>query len=317
MHAENSLFCEPPPLRHLRALLTAFGVIWMINAAFQVSGWLLGSDAGVHFVHALAKSASVVPAWVQPLLVAGVQGTQAIGPGVVVAVMVLVDVLLGLALLTQRHLVPAAVLGMGYSLLSWVFLDGLGFPYGNGQTDPGVFVAYAIAFVFVLAVAPMFALRQPVRTPDLRWWKVGRIAFGLLWLFDAVLKWLPGFLLHFTSQITSVIAGQPHWVAVWLGLVAAIIHTVGPVPVAVLTALAETVIALGLLGGKGLRPVLAFGVLYSIAVWCTAEAFGGPYTLAGSGVRGNVVGNVVIYLIPFLFLWQGSRTLARSQETGA
>jgi hypothetical protein len=43
--------------------------------------------------------------------------------------------------------------------------------------------------------------------------------------------------------------------------------------------------------------------VYSLAVWSTAERFGGPYTNAGTVVRGDVVGNVIIYVGIFLYLW--------------
>ena len=151
--------------------------------------------------------------------------------------------------------------------------------------------------------------------PNLRLWTAASIAFGLLWLFDAVLKWLPAFLLHFTSQITSVIPGQPHWVAAWLTFVAEIVHAIGPIPVAIFVALAETAIAVGLLSGRWPRTVNGFGIAYSLLVWVTAEAFGGPYSTAGTGVRGNVLGNVLIYLIPFLFLWIGNRRGGAALET--
>lgn len=126
-----------------------------------------------------------------------------------------------------------------------------------------------------------------------------------MWLFDAALKWLPAFLLHFSSQITSVIPGQPHWVALWLGFVAEIVHAIGPIPVAVLVGLSETAIAAALLSGRWLPIAVPFALAYSLSVWCTAEAFGGPYSRAGTGVRGNVLGNVLIYLIPLVFLWVG------------
>ncbi len=165
-------------------------------------------------------------------------------------------------------------------------------------------MAYAIAFLFVWSVAPLLEGRGPDEPKSAnRLWDIARLTFAVLWLFDAFLKWLPAFLLHFTSQITGVIPGQPHWIAVWLGFVAALVHAVGPIPVAILVALSETAIAVALLSGKWLRLAIPFGMAYSLSVWTTAEAFGGPYSSAGTGVRGNVLGNVLIYLIPFLFLW--------------
>ena len=290
----------------LRLLAGAFGVVWLVNALFQAMAWLSVAAAKANFLHALAKPASKVPGWTRPLLLAGLDVAKTVGPQLVAGCMVVIAVLLGLALLTRKKVALAARVGIAYSALCWVFLNGFGFPYSGGQTDPGVFVAYAIAFLFVLSVAPTLEGRG-ADAPEVggRLWNAARISFGVLWLFDAALKWLPAFLFHFSSQITSVIPGQPYWVAAWLGFVAEMIHAVGPVPIAIVVGLSEIVIAVALLSGRWLRLAIPFGMAYSLAVWATAEAFGGPYSSAGTGVRGSVLGNVLIYLIPFVFLWVG------------
>lgn len=287
-------------------LLTAlFGVVWLLNAAFQARAWLLAPDgtAGANLLNAFADAEAKAPAWLKPALIGALLRIQTIGSTTVAAVMVAIAAALGLSLLTRRALTAFAVLGVLYSLLCWVLLDALGFPYTHGQTDPGVFIPYAIAFLFVLSIGPAYgpAARHKVQV-DKPLWETSRLLFGLLWAFDAALKWLPAFLLHFTSQITSLIPGQPQWVADWLHFVALVVATVGPVLVAVIVALVETVIALGLLSGRGLPLILPLGIVYTLGVWATAEAFGGPYSAAGTGVRGNVIGNVIIYLIPFFFL---------------
>jgi hypothetical protein len=297
-------------------LTRLFGVIWLLNAAFQARAWLFAPDgaAGANLLNAFAKAEAKAPGWLKPVLVGVLHGVQAVGPTAVAAVMVAIAAAFGLSLLTRRALAVFAVFGVFYSLVCWVLLDALGFPYAYGQTDPGVFIPYAVAFLFVLSVRPAHgvAARRNVQVVN-PLWETSRLLFGLLWAFDAGLKWLPAFLFHFSSQITSIIAGQPHWIADWLHFVALVIGTVGPLLVAVIIALIETVIALGILSGRGLPLILPLGIVYSLAVWATAEAFGGPYTAAGTGVRGNVIGNVVIYLIPFLFL--SAELYARSVRT--
>lgn len=301
-----------------RALTAALGVIWLLNAAFQAEAWLVAPSAESNLLQAFAKPAAQAPAWLKPPLLDVLHGVQAIGPGIVAAVMVAIAVLLGLALMTRVALKFACGLGIFYNLVCWLVLGGLGFPYAHGQTDPGVFPAYVLTFVFVLAARPYLQDAAGDRRGGGRTlWARARIAFGLLWLFDAALKWLPAFLFHFTAQITSAIPGQPHWIALWLGFVAMAIGVIGPVVVAVLVAVAETAIAVGLLSGRWLRIVLPFGILYSLAVWSTAEAFGGPYTLAGTGVRGNVIGNVIVYVIAFLFLWAWQRARSRASAGSA
>ncbi len=292
----------------LRALTGLFGVVWLANAAFQTEAWLAVSSARANFLHALTKAAVHLPAGIRPLLLVIDRGIEAIGPEVVAACMVVIAILLGLALLTRTQVALAAKIGIGYSLVCWVVLNGFGFPYSGGQTDPGVFIAYAIAFLFVLAATPVLRSQNGAAAPHEKLWRLARICFGVLWLFDAALKWLPAFLLHFESQITSVIPGQPHWVAVWLGFIADVIALIGPVVFATLVGLSETVIAAGLLANRWLRVIVPFAFVYSLSVWTTAEAFGGPYSSAGTGVRGNVLGNVLIYLIPLLFLWVGEKS---------
>ena len=303
-------------IKSFELLTGLFGVVWVLNAAFQARAWLFAPDgaAGANLLNAFAKAEAKAPAWLQPLLIGVLHGIQTVGPRTVAVTMVVIAAALGLSLLTRRALAVFAAFGVFYSLVCWVLLDALGFPYAHGQTDPGVFIPYAIAFLFVLGVRPVddAAAHGNVRviTPL---WETARLLFGLLWAFDAALKWMPAFLFHFSSQITSVIVGQPHWIAEWLHFVALVIGTVGPVVVAVIIALVETIIALGLLSGRGLPLILPLGILYSLAVWATAETFGGPYTAAGTGVRGNVIGNVIIYLVPFLFL--SAELYARSAWT--
>ena len=42
-----------------------------------------------------------------------------------------------------------------------------------------------------------------------------RIAFGVIWLIDATLKWLPGFKDSYMSTIMGIRDGQPQWLRWW------------------------------------------------------------------------------------------------------
>ena len=313
-----------------RRVVGLFGLIWLVNAAIQFLSWVRppghglpftaaraaqlpltgaaavrspGAVAAARVIHAFAKPIPTAPSWLQPTLHAILSAVQRAGPRAVAAGMVVVALLLGLSLLTRIGLAAACWLGLAYSAFCWTTLNALGYPYAGGQTDPGVFVAYAIGFVFVLGVSPLLSGRQNAEaaTPN-RFWTAGRVLFGLLWAFDAVLKWQPAFLLHFMAQITPAADGQPAWIAAYIGLVAAVVRWIGPVVVAVAVALIETVLAISLLTRWGERLFVPLGLLYSLGVWATAEGLGGPYTAAGTGVRGNVLGNVLIYAVIYLFL---------------
>ena len=42
-----------------------------------------------------------------------------------------------------------------------------------------------------------------------------RISFGIIWLIDAVLKWLAGFRATYMSTIMGIAKGQPGWLHPW------------------------------------------------------------------------------------------------------
>ena len=318
------------PGRRFRQVVGLFGLIWLVNAGVQFLSWVWPPDHGLPFtaaraaqlpasaaasapparavaaarvIHAFAKPIRTAPSWLQPYLHEIVSAVQRIGPRPVALGMVAVALLLGLSLITRIRLAAACWLGLAYSVFCWTTLNALGYPYGGGQTDPGVFVAYGIGFVFVLGVIPILSgQRNEAAAAPNGFWTAGRFLFGLLWAFDAALKWQPYFLTHFMAQITSAADGQPAWIAAYIGLVATVVQWIGPVVVAVAVALVETVLAISLLTGWQERLFVPLGLLYSLAVWSTAEGLGGPYTAAGTGVRGNVLGNVLIYAVIYLFL---------------
>jgi len=288
----------------LRHLVTLFGLIWLINAGFQASAWLWQPDhaGGAALLHIFTKATKAAPGWLRPLLLAITSLVRGIGPHWIALGMVAIALLLGLALVSRVAIVAACRLGIAYCLVCWVALCALGYPYAGGQTDPGVFPAYVIAFVMVLSVLPAISGPSPAATPRAGLWTVGRLLFGLLWAFDAALKWVPYFLTHFLDQLTPAAQGQPAWIAAYIGLIIVVVKAVGPVLVAVVVALVETAIAISVLTGRWLMLSVPLGFLYSLAVWTSAEGFGGPYSRAGTGVRGNVLGNVLIYAVIFLFM---------------
>jgi uncharacterized membrane protein YphA (DoxX/SURF4 family) len=280
------------------------GIIWLINGAFQAYAWLLpGDQSAANLLHAFTGPVASAPAWLAPYLTAVVHGIQSVGPHVVAGVMVLLDTVIGLALVSGAAVVPFSILGILYSLFCWTTLDSFGYPYAHGQTDPGVFINYALVFVFVLSARGVERRPSGLTGQAGTGLVIARILFGLLWAFDAALKWQPYFLTHFTDQLTGALPGQPAWIAAYIGFVIGVVNLIGPMVVASIVAVVETLLALSLLSGWGLRLFAPLGILYSLAVWTTAEGWGGPYTSAGTGVRGNVVGNVIIYVVMFLYLW--------------
>lgn len=126
-----------------------------------------------------------------------------------------------------------------------------------------------------------------------------RIVFGFVWLIDAYFKWTPAFINNFTSYLTAGAQGQPALVQAWINLWVQGV-SIDPYFFAIVVALAETAIAIGLIFGLFTKIALSGGIAMSLVIWSTAEGLGGPY-VAGS----TDIGAAIIYFIVFIALWLG------------
>lgn len=126
-----------------------------------------------------------------------------------------------------------------------------------------------------------------------------RIVFGIVWAIDAYFKWQPAFMDNFTSYLLEGAQGQGTLVQGWINLW---VHTVGVNPhlFAIIVALGETAIAIGLLSGLLTKIAMSGGIALAFVIWSTAEGFGGPY-MAGS----TDIGAAIIYVLLFFALWFG------------
>jgi hypothetical protein len=75
-----------------------------------------------------------------------------------------------------------------------------------------------------------------------------RAGFGVIWLIDATLKWLPGFRSNYMDTIIGQADGQPGWVKPWLDFRTNIEHPY-TTAFAYVVAVLETVIAVALIVG--------------------------------------------------------------------
>jgi hypothetical protein len=75
-----------------------------------------------------------------------------------------------------------------------------------------------------------------------------RASFGIIWLIDAVRKWLPGFRATYMSVIMGEAQGQPAWLKWWFDFWVNFQHS-RAMFVAHLVAVVETLIALTLIVG--------------------------------------------------------------------
>ena len=120
-----------------------------------------------------------------------------------------------------------------------------------------------------------------------------RITFGVIWLVDAVLKWLPGFRASYMDTIMGEAQGQPGWLKPWFDFWIRFQHP-NAMAMAWLVAVIETLIAVALIAGFARKITYISAIVFSLLIWATAEGFGGPYTSGASDI-----GTAIIYAVVF------------------
>jgi nitrite reductase (NO-forming) len=123
-----------------------------------------------------------------------------------------------------------------------------------------------------------------------------RVGFGVIWLIDAILKWLPGFRSDYMSVIMGEADGQPGWTKPWFDFWTNLQHPAATF-FAYLVAVAETLIALALIFGFARKLTYIAATVLSLLIWGTAEGFGGPYSTGASDI-----GTAIIYALVFAAL---------------
>jgi uncharacterized membrane protein YphA (DoxX/SURF4 family) len=280
-----------------------FGFIWVMNTWFQAQAAGLGQ-----FMPGFQQALQGEPGWEQGYVQWVVHAINTVGHYPAAVAMVVIDGLLALSLLTGIWLRFFAWVGIVYSLFLWSSIQAFGGPYGPGATDPGPGIVYALGFAFILLTQAWDALSLESGAPpyttagDVRGLVVGRVLFGLVWLFDAFWKWQPYFLTHVLSIVAAGQQGEPAWMVAYIQFFLNIIQGIGPFLFAVLTAMLETLIALSMLTGIWIRLFAPIGALFALGIWTTAESWGGPYSWHSTGMPGDVVGNAILYVLLFLFL---------------
>jgi len=120
-----------------------------------------------------------------------------------------------------------------------------------------------------------------------------RITFGMIWLIDAVLKWLPGFRSGYMGMISGAGQGQPGWLRPWFSFWTNL-QSPHPGFYAYLVAVLETLVALAILLGVARKVSYIAAAAFSVVIWAAAEGFGGPYTSGASDI-----GTAIIYALVF------------------
>jgi uncharacterized membrane protein YphA (DoxX/SURF4 family) len=120
-----------------------------------------------------------------------------------------------------------------------------------------------------------------------------RVAFGVIWLTDAIFKWLPGFKDSYMSTIMGIVKGQPGWLRPWFDFWIRLQHPAATLFWA-LVATVESLIALAVILGFARKLTYMASIVFSLLIWSTAEGFGGPYTSGSTDI-----GTAIIYAVVF------------------
>jgi nitrite reductase (NO-forming) len=124
-----------------------------------------------------------------------------------------------------------------------------------------------------------------------------RLAFGLVWLIDAYLKWQPAFINGYAANVAAGAEGQPAWLRPWFRFWRHVVNS-DPHLLAYATAVVETLIAVGLIVGFARRAAYIGGMLWSVAIWTIPEGFGGSFVAGATDL-----GTAIMYALVFAVLY--------------
>jgi nitrite reductase (NO-forming) len=133
-----------------------------------------------------------------------------------------------------------------------------------------------------------------------------RIGFGMIWLIDAVFKWLPDFHKGLLGMVKMSGQGQPSWLHWWFHSWFTVVQAntnLWAYGVAVL----ETVIALALIFGFARKSTYIFTIFSALVIWGIAEGFGGPYSGSSTDIGAAVMYAVVAFGLLVLSQYPSSR----------
>ncbi|MBV9688818.1 MAG: hypothetical protein JO202_03800 [Ktedonobacteraceae bacterium] len=135
---------------------------------------------------------------------------------------------------------------------------------------------------------------SPVNTVRAKSIAALRVAFGLVWVVAAWLKWQPEFQNKFLDQVTAAQNGQPPLIHAWIGFWAGIV-SVNPLLFARIEASTEAALAVLLILGLFSNLSYVVGILLALGIWSTAEGGGGPFKAGQSTDIGTALPYALLF----------------------
>lgn len=217
-----------------------------------------------------------------------------------VAMLSFLKLALAASVLSEQGIPVMGWVGAAYGLFVWLAVEHGG-DFGESATDPGFGLPYVVLFLYLLGATRL--KRDPDRSRN-SLLAAARVVFGLLWAYDAILKFQPHFLGHYLDYLSEAEKGQSGWILAYDQAWVALSQAVGPTLIAWMVALLEAALAIGLVSGRGLRIVGPLGLGLSFVIWSTAEQWGGPYSLGVSTMMPmSLLGVAVLYMLALGYVW--------------
>jgi hypothetical protein len=270
-----------------RTIQVVLGCLWLFDGVlkFQPRLW----DAG--FINAvIAPNAQGQPdpvSWLITHMAHFLGYEQAFW----VTVFGLIEIAIGLGLFFKRTVKVALVASFAWAAGIWLFGEGLGGVL-TGQVSP-LMGAPGAAYLYGLVGLLVWPVdKSEERTSGLASSAIGSGRFGVagglgvwsaLWFLEAVL-WLfpvnraPS---SIENQLASMGPGEPGWYGHFLASAGHAFSGAGVVMAAVFSGL-SLLIALGPFLSRRPQIFIAGGLVLGALYWCTGEAFGQLFTLAGT-----------------------------------
>ncbi|MGH9092343.1 MAG: hypothetical protein ACRDZR_13355 [Acidimicrobiales bacterium] len=275
-----------PPDWH-RSLQLALAFVWLLDGVLQLQGFMFTSGSN-GFSGMLAGMATGNPGAIASSITwnAHVVGHHAIATNTAFA---LIQVAIGLGIAWRPAVKPALALSIAWSLGVWWFGEGLGgVLHGTGSPvagGPGAVLFYALLAVLLWPAAGRRA--APFAAAGAVGARAARAVWSVTWVLLALLCLLGAG--RAPKGIHDVVAGlgtgEPGWLGALDRHVASGIGDHGLL-VAVLLAACFLVFAVAVhLPETWVRPVLAFAVVVSLAIWVFGQNFG--MMLAGGATDPN------------------------------
>ncbi len=127
--------------KHTAILRIAFGIVWLINAAFKWSPTFQNT-----FLDQATSAAQGQPDWLGPWFQFWTQ-ILSYNPHLFAISIAVIESLLALALIVGFARRSVYLLAAVFSLLIWAIPEGFGGPYTDSATDIGAGIVYVLVFL--------------------------------------------------------------------------------------------------------------------------------------------------------------------------